>query len=309
MHFVSDKSATIGPTGGVIQLDDVTLQLPAECLIEDTKITLARKDPRNFTRNSLQRLGFAVFSQHVFEFLPGGLKFQNPAVLTVRRKRTVLNSELCILHGSYNDHQQKMVWEVVTNDIESDDDKGVLNVKINGFSFYSFILTMRGMLARIQCHFNYSFVCRAYALYRRQRSMRAIDIAVVLVSEFVDVCEEEDIKQLKDHFDRGYCIGEKGRLKRVHTERRLQICVNFLGVECNQVSFEIDRSELDSDGYAINDFAGIALEGPAEGNVEIREVIEDALLWKLTVCENLQEPAEEKPDGTFFKMIQKLCKN
>ncbi|XP_028392646.1 ankyrin-1-like [Dendronephthya gigantea] len=285
---LKDKLATIGPSGGVIQLDEVTLEIPAGSLTEDTKITLAKKDPRDFIPNSLQRLRLPVARQRAVELLPRGLKFLKPAVLLIRSKWTVFNSKHFILHGSYNDNQQKMVWNVMTHDINSDEDKEVLIAKINGFSVVSDIfLTIRGMFARIQCHYNYSFVCRAYVLYRRQRSMAAIDIAVVLISEFVDVNDEEDIKQLKDHFDEGYLIGEKGSLTRVNTDRRLQICINFLGVESNQDSFKINQILLDSDGYvyAINNISGVALAGPVDGNVEIREEIEDVLLWKLTVRE------------------------
>ena len=63
-----------------------------------------------------------------------------------------------------------------------------------------------------------------------------MDIFVVFVSEYVEEGEEENIKQLKDHFKEGYERGEKGMLKRVHTNRRLEMSLVFLVGKPSKIS-------------------------------------------------------------------------
>ncbi|XP_028392214.1 uncharacterized protein LOC114516826 [Dendronephthya gigantea] len=282
----------------VIKLDDVTLKLDAGCVSTDTEITLTASSTRNITPKSLLDLGLVDAIVRVVELLPDGVKFLKPAVLMIRFEMTVSKAEHFILHGSYNCNCRKTSWEVLNTDIKKDNVKGVLSVKINGCSFYTFILARRGVLARILCHFNDTFVCRAYALYRTKPSIGTIDIAVILVSEFVDDNEEDGIKQLKDHFDRGYLTGEKGGLKRVHTDRDLQISLSFPGLESRHISFKINQAELDSSGYAISsDFLEIGINNPANGKVKISEVFENTLLWTLFFGNNGERASEARKES------------
>lgn len=290
-------------------MDDVTLKMDAGCLTKDTEITLITRTTRDITPESLLNLSLVDAVLRVVEFLPDCVKFLKPAVLMIRLKMAVSKFELFILHGSYSYNYQKTTWKVLNTDIESDNVKGVQSVKINSFSLYTFILARRGMLARILCHFNYSFVCRAYALYRKGPSMGTIDIAVVLVSEFVDDNDKNDIKQLRDHFDRGYHTGEKGMLKCVHTDRDLQIRLNFPGVESRHISFKINQAELDSSGYAISDFEEIEIKSPGNGKVEIREVVNDTLLWKLSLGEIKEETTVTRRESLPEGISQNVTKN
>ena len=268
---------------------DIILNVDPGCLAKDTEITLI-KDKQNFSFKSLLDLGLVDSVLRVVEFLPDGLKFLKPADLTIRFEK-ILNSdsELFIFHGSYNNNWQRTVWELVPNGIEENIVEGVVNVKINSFCFFSYIFAKRGQLARILSHLNHSFTCRAYVFYRRLFSMDTIDISVVLLSEFVDEKEEEDIRQLKDHFEAGYVKGEKGMLKRVHTDRPLEMCVDFPGVESAPFSFEIDKSQLDSVGFVIDHVKGIPVKSPASGTVKISNYA--AILWKLTIHEMKLEKA------------------
>ncbi len=244
-------------------------------------------------------LGDSSQLPRVVEFLPDGLKFLKPADATIRYETTVSNSELCVLHGSYSRDYQRTVWELVTNDIEENNAEGIVNMKINSFCFFCYIVAKRGKLAQILSHLNHSFTCRAYALYRRLPSMDTIDISVVLLSEFVDE-KEEDIKQLKDHFEEGYLKGEKGMLKRVHTDRRFEMSLDFPGVEKTLFVFKVDQAELDSVGFVIDRFKGIPVKSPANGIVKICEVHrsgESELLWKLSIHEMKEEIAMETFPG------------
>ena len=170
---------------------------------------------------------------------------------------------------------------------------GAVNVEIDELCLYSFISAQRGMIARILSHLNQSFTCRAYSLYRRVPSTDIIDVSVVLISLFVD------IRQLKDHYDEGYTKGERGMLKRVHTDRRLEMFLDFPGVKSTPISFKVDQLELDSVGFVIDYFKEIFVKHPAIGRVKVHEVshiekklwnlkvshIEKTLLWNLRVRE------------------------
>jgi hypothetical protein len=267
---------------------------------------LIKHHDRAFAIKSLLDLGLVVAAPRVVEFLPDGLKFLKPADLTIRFENTVSYSEPFILHSSYRHNFERTVWELVTNGIEVDGVEGVVNAKLNGFCFYSLILATRGMLARILSHLNYSFACRVYALYRRIPTMDTLDISVVILSEFVDDDKGEDIKQLKDHLDLGFVKGEKGLLKRVHTDRRLKMSLHFPGVENTPFSFIVDQPELDSVGFVIDHFKEIAVKCPASGIVKISEVDrsdedqEDEVLWQLNVIEMQEKIKVEVADGNIY---------
>ena len=236
----------------------------------------------------------------VVQFLPDRLEFLKPANLAIRfETKAVPDSEHFILHGFYNHTYRRTVWELVTNGIEQDNVEGVINVKINRFSFYSYILARRGKLARILRHLNRSFTCRAYSFYRRLPGMHTIDISVILLSEFVDEDKEEDIKQLKDHFKAGYVKGEKGLLKPVHTNHHLEMCLDFPEIESTSFTFRVDQSELDSVGFAVDHFKRIAIKSPASGTVKLMEMQGRAKksLWMLNVCEKEEEVKVEEAEG------------
>ena len=292
--------------GGEIKIDDITLNIGAGCLAKDTEITLI-KDDQNFAFKSLHDLGLVDAAPRVVEFLPDGLKFSKPADLTVRFEKTISNSEIFILHGSCNHDYQRTVWELVTNDIEDSKAEGVVNMKINGFCFYSYLMAGRGRIARILSHLNNSFSCCAYALYRRLPSMDTIDISVVFVSKFVDSDIDADNKQLRIHFEAGYVKGEKGALKIVNTVRRLEMSLQFPGVPTTPISFEVNKTELDDHGFVVDNFKGIAVKSLASGMVKISEVhpsAENELLWLLNVRENIQEQIKvERAKGTFYTFI------
>ena len=191
---------------------------------------------------SLLNLGLVNAIPRVIECLSDGLKFLKPAHLTARFEKTISDLELFILHGSYNRDIQKTIWKLVPNNVEKKSVDGAVNVEINELCLYSFISAQRGMIARILSHLNQSFTCRAYSLNRRVPSTDIIDVSVVLVSLFVDDNNEEDIRQLKDHYDEGYTKGERGMLKRVHTDRRLEINVSGLSWSQEHTHFVQSRS-------------------------------------------------------------------
>ena len=302
------KKKLITVDGGVMEIDGITLKLGPGCLAKDTEITLI-KDDRNLAFKSLLNLGLINAIPRVIECLPDGLKFQKPAWLTVRFETKISDAELFILHGSYNRDLQKIVWKLVPNDVEEKNVNGTVNVQINEFCFYSFILATCSMIGRILSHLNQSFTSRAYSLYRRFGTSDMIDISVVLISEFVDTDNEEDIKQLKDHYDEGYTKGEKGMLKRVDTYRRFEIFLDFPGVESTPISFKVDQPQLDSVGFVIDDFKGIFVKHPANGRVKVHEVppTENRLLWNLNVREvETLITSQQLQSGNFFQLLQRF---
>ena len=296
---------TISTHGSVVEIDGFTLKIDPGCLAERTRITLEQVD-QMIAFKSL--LGLLDGVHRVVEFRPYGLKFLKPANLTIKfETKAVSDSEHFILHGFHNHMHQRIVWELVTNGIEKHNVKGAINIKINSFSFYSYILARRGMIARILRHLNQSFTCRAYSFYRRQPGMDTIDISVVLLSEFVDEEQEDNIKQLKDHLEAGYVKGEKGLLKPVCTDRHLEMCLDFPEIESTSFSFKVDQSELDSVGFAVDHFKTIAIKSPANGAVNISEMGQrpkNESLWMLKVCEEEEvvefEVAEGSVKFTFF---------
>jgi hypothetical protein len=300
---------TITADGGVIEIDDIILKIGPGCLDKDTEITLIN-NYTDIANKSLLDLDLLDACLRVVEFLPDGLKFLKPADLTIRFEETVSDSELFILHSSHNHDYQTTTWELGTDGINENNVKGLVNTKINGFCFYSFILAMGGRrLARILSHLNHSFTCCAYALHRRSSTVDAIDISVVIVSEFADENEEEDIKQLKDLLDFGYVKGEKGLLKRVHINRPLEMSLHFPGVENTPFSFNVDAAKLDSVGFVIDNFQKIAVKSPARGAVRISEVhrnAENELLWMLNVREMDEESTLKRGIGNLLLFIQNV---
>ena len=295
------KKKIITSNGGLINIDDITLNIGPGCLFKNAEITLI-KDDHNFAFKSLVDLGLVDTIPRVVEFLPDGLKFSKPALLTIKFETVSPDCELFILHGSYNREYQRTVWEVVTNDIEERTVKGVVNMKVNGFCFYCYIMAKRGELARILSHLNHSFTCCSYVFYRRRPPLATIDISVVLVSEFVDEGKTGKFKQLLDHLKEGYTQGEKGMSKRVHTDRGLEVSLDFPEFECAPYSFKVDQPELDSVGFVIDHFKGTAFQSPACGILKISEVDGSAgnkILWKLNVCKEEEIKAEE-PKGTLY---------
>ena len=284
-----------------MEIDGITLTFGPGCLAQDTEITLM-KDDRNLAFKSLLELGLInAIIPRVIECLPDGLKFLKPAWLTVRFETKIPDEELFILHGSYNREFQKIIWKRIPNDVDEKNWDRVVNVTINEFCFYSFILAQRGVIARILSHLNQSFTCHAYSFYRRSGTSDMIDISVVLISEYVDDNNEENIKQLKDHYDEGYNKGERGMLKRVDTDRRFEMFLDFPGVESTPISFKVDQPQLDSVGFVIDDFKRIFVKHPADGSVKVHEVTptENRLLWNLSVRE-IEQP------GNFFQLLQRF---
>jgi hypothetical protein len=290
--------------GGNMKIEDIELDVSPGCLAKDTEITLI-KDDQNQAFKSLLDLGLIKAIPRVVEFLPDGLKFLKPANLSIKYGKIASDdTELCVLHGSYNRDYQRTVWELVTNDIEDNTADGVVRMKINGFCFFSYIYAKRGELPRILSHLNHSFTCRAYALHRRVPFMDTIDISVVLISLFVDKLEGKNIQQLKDHYDAGYEVGEEGMLKLVHTDRRIEVSLDFPGVESTPFSVKVVKSELDSVGFLIEEFKGTELKYPALGRVLINEVHRHApnkSLWRLNVRETDEKPCKKKEvEGNLF---------
>ena len=305
------KNITVN--GGIMKIGDFELNVSPGCLAKDTEITLI-KDDQNPAFKSLLALGLVKADPHVVEFRPDGLKFLKPAELSIKYEGITLDAELYILHGSYNRDDERTVWEQVTNDIEDNRMDGVVNMKINGFCFFSYIYAKRGELSRILCHLNHAFTCRAYALYRRVPVMDTIDFSVVLLSKFVEKKNDvEDIQQLKDHFEAGYEIGEKGMLKRVHTDHSLEITLDFSGIKQSPFAVKVDQPELDSVGFVIDYFKGIDLKFPSMGVVEVYETHRTApkkLLWKLNVCEHIEETiTKEEAQGNFFCLFSMSSKH
>jgi hypothetical protein len=296
--------------GGAITLDNFTLTIAPGCLKEDTRISLKTEDDQYIASicNSLCVLGLLDAIPQVVRFSPDGLKFLKPADLaidiTFKPMLHKCDSELFILHGSYNPRCQRTVWEVVTNGIEQNNVEGILTAKINSFSFYSYILAKRGTLARILSHLNHSFTCRAYAFYRRSPAMDTIDISAVLVSEFVDEDLGEDIRQIKDHVEAGYVKEDKGFLKPVRTNCSLEMSLYFADVVNVPFSFKIDQRQLDSAvGFVVDHFRRIAIKNPAIGTVmidEVQEQTEKTSLWELNISENEEKIKREFAEGNIF---------
>ena len=215
--------------GGVISIDDITLNIGPGCLLQDTEITLI-KDDHNLAFKSLVDLRLVDTIPRVIELLPDGIKFSKPAILTFQFETIPSDSDLFILHGSYSTKYQRTVWEVVTNDIEERTAKGVVNMKIHGFCFYSYIMAKRGKLARILSHLNHSFTldfpefeCAPYSFKVDQPELDSVGFVIdhfkgtavqspacciLKISEVrrsagnktlweLDVCEEEKIKPKK----------------------------------------------------------------------------------------------------------------
>ena len=299
--------------GGVIDIDGFILKIGPGCLAKDTEITLIKHHDRDFAIKSLHDLGLLEAVPRVVQFLPAGLKLLKPADLTIKFENTVSDCKPFILHGSYRHDYQKTVWELVTNGIEVNNVEGIVNAKINGFSFFSLISTRCGWLDRVFSHLNQSFTCRAYTLYRRPPTVNAIDISVVLLSEFVDENEEADIKQLKYHLKADYIKGETGMLKHVHTDRRLEMSLHFPGVENTPpFPFDVNELQLDSVGFVIDYFKKIAVTSPASGEVKISEVNrsdENESLWRMNICEKKEQFVVIKEPKGILKFSSLVLKS
>ena len=304
LNPVAAKRFTV--EGGIIGIDDVILKAGEGCLAEDTKILVENDYQYDDVSKSLLELDLVDVTPRVVKFSPDGLKFLKPVDITVKFEKLASYSRRFMLHGFYNPIYDTIIWELVTNGVEENDEEGVIHAKINSFCFYMFILSTRGRLARILSHLNHSFTCRAYVLHRRVPSMGTLDISVVLLSEFLHEDQENDIEQLRDHFREGFAKGEKGMLKRVHTRHRLEMCLQFREINKPPYPFQIDQPQLDSVGFVIDHFKGIAIESPAIGSVKISEMQnrdENESLWILNVREENEKVKSEQAQGSLHKTL------
>ena len=294
---------TFTVNGGVLESDDIILMADQGCLAENTDIIMERVDHQFDVFKSLLDLGLVDAAPRVLKFSPDGLEFSKPADLTIKFEKIATDSERFILHGFYNPIYQRITWELVTNGVEENESEDVIHVKIISFCLYMFILSTRGKLARILCHLNHSFTCRAYALYRRLPSMDTIDISVVLLSEFLHEDEENNIEQLKDHFEAGFVMGEKGMLKRVNTRCDFEMRLHFPGIEKPPFRFQVDQPQLDSVGFVVDYFKKNAVKCPANGEVKISEMLhcDEKDLWILYVHEEDEELKAEIGEGSLPK--------
>ena len=286
---IRDKSNITGD-GGTLHTESATLQIGPGCLGEETAITMLI-DKDNFAFKSLVDLGLLSQYPRVIEFLPDGLKFEKPANLTVQLEN--LDSpelELFVLHGSYDSEMERTIWKVLpTDDINVDVNGQCVDMKINGFCFFTYIMATRDGLARILSHLNHSFNCHAVALYRRMPRSPDIDIFVVLYSEFVE--NPSELTKMID--ENGFRRGEIGAIKRVDIHRSLEMCLEFPGFPEKKVhQFKIDVTQLDKNGMVIDYFREITQAFPATGKVVISEVQRNCeeLLWTLNINEVLILP-------------------
>ncbi|XP_046864979.1 uncharacterized protein LOC124459561 [Xenia sp. Carnegie-2017] len=299
--------------GGVVNLEDVELNVGTECLAKDTKIELIKDNiPIPFQHLLDLKLVEKVFC--VIKCLPNGLTFLKPANLSVRIKTTKLvEEETFVLHGSYSVDMTMIVWRLVTNEVNIDILKGEISMNIEGFSFYSYIRVKLPGLARLLSHLNRSFDARAYVLYRRLPEMNTFDISVIFFSEFVDKKKEKD--QLAYHCKENFHIGERGMLKGVKTRRTYKICLDFPEIEKTFEIFKMVESQLDSSGFVVDCFKGLVMNFPAKGYVNISEINpndgSEKLIWKLNVCEVgtmagpelIENPVEPHPPVVLRKNL------
>ena len=83
------KTASIGPKGGAINLHDVQLELGAECLSNDTEISLDINKPLDFVPRSMLQLSLVDGLPLVVDFRPESLKLKKLAVLGIKLKKKV----------------------------------------------------------------------------------------------------------------------------------------------------------------------------------------------------------------------------
>ena len=271
------------------------------CLAENTVIVMERVDHQFDVLKSLLDLGLVDAPPRVVKFSPDGLKFSKPVDLRIKFEKTAKDSERFILHGFYNPVYQKIIWELVTNGVQENDEKGVIHAKINSFSLYMFFLSTYRFLAQILNYINQSSICQACSFFRRSPSMGTIDIAVALVSELFDENKENNIKHL---IAAGFVKGEKGVLKRVDTDCLLEMCLHFPGIETPPYPFEVDQYLVDSVGLVIDHYKKIPVMAPANGEVNIRKTVrrnENESLWILNVYEINQEIQAEIAEGSLHK--------
>ncbi|CAB4039715.1 Hypothetical predicted protein, partial [Paramuricea clavata] len=195
---------------------DILLNISSSCLAKDTENTL-KNDDQNFAfkSSSLLNLRTVKATSPIVEFSTDVLNFSKPAIPTIRFEKTVSDSELFILDGSYTWSYQRTVKEVSTNFTGSKNSRRVVSPKINSFYLHSQILSWHGKLPRLLSHFDRSFTVRADTFNRRLPSKGTENLSC----EFVHEKKEEIIKQLKVHFEPCYVGGKKGMLTRVHTDR------------------------------------------------------------------------------------------
>jgi hypothetical protein len=272
----------------VILTADIVLNISPGCLAKNTRITL-KNDDQNFAfkSSSLLNLSTVKATSPIVEFSPDVLDFSKPwplAIFTIKFEKTVSDSELFILGGSYKCDYQKTVKEVSTNYTKNNNPRGVVSSKSNGFCLYSQILSWRGKLTRLLSNFDRPCTVRAHTFNRRLPSKGTVYISC----EFVHEEREEMIEHLKVLFQPGYVDGEKGMLTRVHTDCCPKICVDFAVVERTPFSFKVNKSELDSVGFVVEFFMGISIRSPASGIRKIREVhrnTENTFLWSLDLLQ------------------------
>ena len=280
---------TIPVQGGHLQARNITLTVGEGCLSKETEITMILDEPgfRNRTFKPLYESGLLKALPLIVECLPRSLKFLKLVALSAQMGKNILN-ELFILRGSYDKERERIIWNVVVEDVEVNSKEGSVSVKLSCFDTWSYIMTAPENISRILSHLNNLFNCMAAVLYRRIPTFPMIDVAVVLFSEYIVAQQKNDSLLNSIAVEHSYHVGEKSSFKRIDAQRCHEIWIEFPGIKTTDaVTFHIDVSYLDSLGMLVDYFQDVPCEFPARVTVHIYEVhgTGKTLLWSLNIAE------------------------
>ena len=280
---------TIPVQGGHLQARNITLTVGEGCLSKETEITMILDEPgfRNRTFKPLYESGLLKALPLIVECLPRSLKFLKLVALSAQMGKNILN-ELFILRGSYDKERERIIWNVVVEDVEVNSKEGSVSVKLSCFDTWSYIMTAPENIARILSHLNNSFNCMAAVLYRRIPTFPMIDVAIVLFSEYIVAQQKNDSLLNSIAAEHSYHVGEKSSFKRFDTQRCHEMCIEFPGIKTTDaVTFHVDVPHLDSLGMIVDHFQDVPCEFPARGRVDIYEVHRTGktVLWSLNIIE------------------------
>lgn len=178
-----------------------------------------------------------------------------------------------------------MEWKQV-HDIDLNERRILLN--IDKFSWYSFITAPITFIPRILSHLNQLFQAYAYVFYRRSLETGTLVIKVVFVSSYVR--EKFELMKMADDWG-DFHSSDKEHMNFINTDRCHEIHLKFHGKEIDSHTFKIDNSELDGDGYVIDNFSQIQVNFPAKGSLEITVDSKSGnKLFKLNVDEKEDHP-------------------
>lgn len=225
--------------GGLLEVADAKLTVPANALQDSTRIGIRCVDPVHFYQPLIDN---NLYEQvhilgHVHQLSPAGQRFRKPVSLKVSLPEELHQSEdITVFHGSLNKSKNSIAWKDITSssNVLPFKDSTRVTLTIEHFSRLIFLKTLSSLTRELlSACFNFqAMLFRFLILVRRDPDASGyLDVCVVVVRESFhsSSCSMESVnqfcicQQLKDN--EGYRVMYGSRREYIFPKEQLELSV------------------------------------------------------------------------------------